>query len=132
MNATSAHCLASCGTCIELDGKSRTGPSLCFQDYYVTPIYVVSAGLLLARRFQILNELRRSEAPQKWWTGKDTILVGVAILHCLYGFMMVAGGDSAEDNTVRPLLLCPLPISPEMHPCVSFPCECNSGDGAGY
>jgi len=100
-------CEEVCGICIDLDGKSRTGPSLCYQDYYLAPLYVLCVVLLLARRAKALNELAQADEPLKYYQRKDFILVGVAVLYSLYGLIAVQGGDSAEDNTViRIDLLC--------------------------
>ena len=94
------HCETACGTCIELDGKSRTGPSLCFQDHYITPIFVVCAAILLARRFKALNAMRDAEHPRKFIQRADFVLVLLGAISSLYGALMIAGGDSSEDNTV--------------------------------
>ena len=98
MNST--HCEEVCGLCIELDGKSRTGPSLCYQDYYLAPLYTLFVLGLLARRGKALNEIKPADEPHKYWAKKDFVLVGVAVLHSLYGAMAVQGGDSAEDSPV--------------------------------
>jgi hypothetical protein len=86
--------------CIELAGKSRTGPSLCFQDYYIAPVYALAVGLLLARRAKTLNGIPPAENPQQYWVKADFGLVALSILHSAYGMMMVEGGGSAEDSTV--------------------------------
>ena len=103
MNAnatTPMPCEESCGLCINLDGKSRTGPSLCYQDYYLAPLYAVCVGVLLARRAKALNEIAPADEPLKYYQRKDFVLVTVAVLHSLYGLMAVVGGDSGEDSTV--------------------------------
>ena len=104
-------CEEVCGICIDLDGKSRTGPSLCYQDYYLAPLYTICVVLLLAARAKALNELAQADEPLKYYQRKDFILVGVAVLHSLYGLLAIQGGDSAEDDTVmiRVDLICPRP-----------------------
>jgi hypothetical protein len=104
MNSTrhtvnASQCDAVCGVCIDLHGKSRTGPSLCFQDYYLAPIFFLLFAALAVRRAMQLNAIPTASEPQKFWEKKDFLLVAVSLVHSLYGFMMVHGGDSAEDST---------------------------------
>jgi hypothetical protein len=99
MNTTQSHCTEACGICIEIAGKNRTGPSLCFQDYYLAPLFVVVVGTLLAKRVKVLSELPLAETPRQYWTSKDFCLVVVLAMHSVYGLIMVDGGDSAEDST---------------------------------
>ena len=127
MNATATHCEEVCGTCIEIAGRNRTGPSLCFQDYYLAPLYLVAVGVLLANRVKELNDMPLAQTPHKYWTSKDFILVVVLLAHSLYGLAMVEGGASAGDNTVRtardpwhaPLRLLSLPCVPCRRPLPS-------------
>jgi len=88
-----------CDLCIIMDDKVRTGPSLCYQDSYLAPLYVVAIGLLLARRARALNAMTPTSDHLKYWEKKDFIITAVLVLHSLYGFLNVAGGDAAEDNT---------------------------------
>jgi hypothetical protein len=99
MNTTQSHCTEACGICIEIAGKNRTGPSLCFQDYYLAPLFVAIVVTLLAKRVKVLSELPLAEPPRQYWTSKDFCLVVVLAVHSVYGLLMVEGGDSAEDST---------------------------------
>lgn len=105
-----------CDLCIIMDDKVRTGPSLCYQDSYLAPLYVVAIGLLLARRARALNAMTPTSDHLKYWEKKDFIITAVLVLHSLYGFLNVAGGDAAEDNTVS------VPASPVPAPYLACIC----------
>jgi len=99
--ANATLCEDVCGLCLIMDGRVRTGPSLCYQDYYLAPLYAVSIGALLVYRAKSLSRMTPTSEHQKFWEKKDFILTVVLVLHSLYGFVNVGGGDIAEDNTVR-------------------------------
>jgi len=115
--ANATLCEDVCGLCLIMDGRVRTGPSLCYQDYYLAPLYAVSIGALLVYRAKSLRRMTPTSEHQKFWEKKDFILTVVLVLHSLYGFVNVGGGDIAEDNTVRhPRTAC-------RYACVFFACH---------